>query len=97
MNKSIYRTIVDTPDFFTYNIKFSKEGNKIALSVPNSSCLIDKNSKILDPDFEMTLRIMGWTDVAIRSFMTKILFPTNGRWRNCLTINASTGKITNAY
>ena len=92
----IYQVMVKT-DSFSYNVKFSDEGQNIAVSIPNACCLIDKTTKILDEDFQMTLKIMGWSDIAITSLMNKVLFPASGKWKTCSTIHFQTGQVVDAY
>lgn len=92
----IYQVMVET-DSFSYKVKFSDEGRNIAVSIPNAQCLIDKTSQVLDEDFQMTLKIMGWSDIAITSLMNKVLFPASGQWKTCSTIHFQTGQVVDAY
>lgn len=91
-SSGIYRAIVET-SWISYNVKYSDEGDEICVTIPNSMCLINKQTRVMDEDFRYTLKLLGWTDVAIKSLLEKILFPPSGVWHTGSTINDQTGVV----
>jgi hypothetical protein len=75
-----------------YNLKYSNIKDIIHISVPNYGIEIPIDSISLPNELKNKLKGMGWRSAAINTFESYILNANN--WKNCLSININTGKIT---
>jgi hypothetical protein len=86
----------------SYSLKYSKKSDNIVrVTIPNYSDEIDISSdetRHLSNHFKNDLLECGWTNQAINSLETKILFPEDGVWRyHMRKININSGKISKVY
>ena len=79
-----------------YNVLFSKEEDDIFVSIPGNKCVMSWESTGLDDDFEADLLKRGWSVVALEKLNAYIFGPEN-RWKGCVNMNVTTGKITSPW
>lgn len=76
-----------------YNVKFSKYGNIIRVTIPNHSCELNlETNRNLSVAFKKLLEDRDWSTDAIDSLNDDLL--DEDEWISCINMDTETGEIT---